>query len=121
MEISQILKALRENAKMDLHDLVTKSEISRAWVYKIEKGEVPSPSVAIVRKWVLACKPEVGDQVALAEWMRLGMLIVFNNDDVSEINQADVTDESMTKKPDISPKQGWLARVIKSTLAIKGK
>jgi transcriptional regulator with XRE-family HTH domain len=116
MDISQILRALRKNAKMNIHVFVKKSGISRAWVYKLEKGDVPSPSVAIIRKWVQASKPMEVQQQEMAEWYRLGMLIIFDGNELPEKKSADAMDVDAMKSTEDKPKNGWLSRVLKSTL-----
>lgn len=120
MDIEQILKALRKNSGMNLHDFVTKSGISRAWVYKLERGDVPSPSVVIVKKWLQAAKPAPEQVAETAEWFRLGMLILFNNDDMSDSSKSTAVDQDATATTDDGPKIGWFARVLKTKLS-KGK
>lgn len=112
IEISLILKALRENVKMNLHDFVMKSGISRAWVYKLEKGDVPSPSVLIVRKWVSTCKPRQDQPVEMAEWLRLSMLLIFDIDETSgaEVKPKPALEDDV--KPVEPQKKGWIARVV---------
>lgn len=120
MDIEQILKALRKNSGMNLHDFVTKSGISRAWVYKLERGDVPSPSVVIVKKWLQAAKPAPEQVAETAEWFRLGMLILFNNDDMPDSSKSTAVDQDAAATSDDGPNIGWFARVLKTKLS-KGK
>lgn len=120
MDIEQILKALRKNSGMNLHDFVTKSGISRAWVYKLERGDVPTPSVVVVKKWLQATKPAPEQAAETAEWFRLGMLILFNKDDVPDSSNATAVDLESMVKPDNGQKIGWFSRVLKTKLS-KGK
>lgn len=120
VEFSHILKALRKNSGMNLHDFVTKSGISRAWVYKIERGDVPSPSITIIRKWLQASKPSTEKVTETAEWFRLGMLIIFNNEDMPDSSKpVDVKTEEPAKSIE-GEKKGWFTRVLKTKLS-KGK
>lgn len=114
MEYAQILRALRKQAQLDTTELAKRTEVSRSWIYVIEKGDC-SPSISIVKKWVAACKPK-GD---LTEWYRLTMLLVIdeeNNEEfVKEYVEKSLINASIIKD-DVKSKSSWTSYLVPKAL-----
>ena len=92
MEYSDILRSLRLLSAETPTSLANKIGISRSYVYAIENGSNPNPSIDIVKKWVMATRPKGNDK----DWMTLSFQLIFEPKMLEKLEKAAQPEEKPT-------------------------